>query len=204
MESKNRIPFSVGGSSILMIFVVLCLTTFGILSYVTANADCRISTKNADTVKNYYEAGAEVQARLEQIDSALVLAKSDARRAVDSKSLVGLKNKSLYPESAKLEPIFRSGMPTGEKYEACYKIFSEILVSRCPGVTVEEAEEEGGELVCSFTGEVDKNRRIEVRLAVSPYSSAERYRITGQKLAAPDSAAESEGDLQLWQGNATG
>ncbi len=201
MESKNRIPFSVGGSSVLMIFVVLCLTTFGILSYVTANADCRISTKNADTVKNYYEAGAEVQARLEQIDSALVLAKSDAKQAVDSKSLAGLKNKSLYPESSKLEPVFRSRMPAEEKYEACYKIFSRILVSQCPGVTVEEAGEEGGELSCSFTGEVDQNRRIQVRLAVNPYSGAERYRITGQKLAAADSPAESEGALQLWQGS---
>lgn len=200
MESKNRIPFSVGGSSVLMIFVVLCLTTFGILSYVTANADCRISTKNADTVKNYYEAGAEVQVRLEQIDSALVLAKRDAKQAVDSKSLTGLKNKSLYPENSKLEPVFRSGMPAEEKYEACYKIFSRILVSRCPGVTVEEAGEEGGEFICSFTGEVDKNRRLEVRLAMNPYSSAERYKITGQKLMSAESAAESEGELQLWQG----
>jgi hypothetical protein len=202
MESKNRIPFSVGGSSILMIFVVLCLTTFGILSYVTANADCKISIKNADTVKNYYEAGASVQTRLEQIDGALLLAKSDAKQAVDSQSLAGLKNKSLYPESAKLEPIFRSAMPVSEKYEACYGIFSRILVSRCPGVTVEETEEEGGKLICSFTGEVDKNRRIEVRLAINPYSSAERYRITGQKLVSPDSSTESEGNLQLWQGNA--
>lgn len=204
MESKNRLPFSVGGSSVLMIFVVLCLTTFGILSYVTANADCKISIKNADTVKSYYEASTAVQERLEKIDRALVLAKSDAKQAVDSGSPAGLKNQSLYPESAKLEPIFNSGMSTREKYEACYAIFAKILVSRCPGVTVEETGEEGGELVCSFTAEVDKNRRIEVRLAINPYSSAERYRIIGQKLVSTDSAVESEGDLQLWQGNAAG
>ena len=41
----NRGFGSMGASSVLMIFVVLCLTTFGVLSLVSAKADLRLTDK---------------------------------------------------------------------------------------------------------------------------------------------------------------
>lgn len=86
MKRKSAFSPEVGASSILMIFVVLCLTTFGVLSYVTANADQKISAKNAESAKNYYKAYASVQSKLQRIDSALLAAKtdSDAEAALSS------------------------------------------------------------------------------------------------------------------------
>ena len=39
MDKKKNFPMNIGLSSILLIFVVLCLVSFSILSIVSANAD---------------------------------------------------------------------------------------------------------------------------------------------------------------------
>lgn len=45
-QSKNHSAgISIGMVSILMIFVVLCLTTFATLSFVSARADLKLSKK---------------------------------------------------------------------------------------------------------------------------------------------------------------
>ena len=38
-KKKEAAPFGVGISSLLMVFVVLCLTVFGVLAYMTARAE---------------------------------------------------------------------------------------------------------------------------------------------------------------------
>jgi|GEM_PF-1601604 hypothetical protein len=204
MKSKSNIHLSVGSSSILMIFVVLCLTTFGMLSYVTANADSKISTKNAETVQNYYKANQLAQTKLEQLDSALFTAKSDAKQAVDEGTCDGLKNKSLYQSSSEVQPIFNSNLSKNEKYAICYQIFCKLLLSKSSGVVMEAAQDGNDEIKCSFTAEADQNRQIQVKLTVNSYPSAERYKITEEKLiSTQDNAADasSEETFQLWQGS---
>lgn len=79
---KNRVKKglnpSVGASSILMIFMVLCLTTFGILSFSTARADLNLTKKNAAAVLSYYDADAKAQELLQQISGAARGAKTTA------------------------------------------------------------------------------------------------------------------------------
>ena len=41
-KEKRSFGLSIGSSSILMVFVVLCLTTFATLSLVSANADYKL------------------------------------------------------------------------------------------------------------------------------------------------------------------
>lgn len=53
-EKKGRFGIGVGSLSILMVFVILCLTSFAALSLVSANADRRLSQKTADAVAEYY------------------------------------------------------------------------------------------------------------------------------------------------------
>lgn len=59
-------PF-LGGSSLLVIFAVLCLTIFALLSLSTAQAGSRLSLRSAETVLSYYEADAAAEKLLAQL-----------------------------------------------------------------------------------------------------------------------------------------
>lgn len=66
-EKKRFSPPAVGGSSLLVIFAVLCLTIFALLSMSTVQADKRLADAAAQTVIGYYEADTraeEILARL--------------------------------------------------------------------------------------------------------------------------------------------
>lgn len=65
---------NVGSSSILLIFVLLCLTTFATLSLVSANADYKLTKKSAGAVQAYYEADAIGERVLQDIDDQLLKA----------------------------------------------------------------------------------------------------------------------------------
>ena len=68
MDKKHRFSFpAVGGSSLLVIFAVLCLTVFALLSLSTVQADGRLSEAAVAPVAAYYEADCraeEILARL--------------------------------------------------------------------------------------------------------------------------------------------
>ena len=55
-------PAAVGGSSLLVIFAVLCLTVFALLIQSTAAADSRLSQDAADAVEAYYQADSQAEA----------------------------------------------------------------------------------------------------------------------------------------------
>lgn len=54
-------PPAIGGSSLLVIFAVLCLTVFALLSLSTVQAEKRLSDTAADAVTAYYEADLEAE-----------------------------------------------------------------------------------------------------------------------------------------------
>ena len=59
-EHRMRVPV-VGGSSLLVIFAVLCLTVFALLSLSTVQANGRLSETSAQAVSDYYEADCEAE-----------------------------------------------------------------------------------------------------------------------------------------------
>lgn len=64
-------PPAVGGTSLLVIFAVLCLTVFSLLSLSTVRADERLSKASAKAVSDYYEADSraeEILAKIRQGD----------------------------------------------------------------------------------------------------------------------------------------
>ena len=202
MRRKGNFHLGVGASSILMIFVVLCLTTFGILSYVTANADNKISTKNAETVENYYAATAIAEQKLQKIDEALLSAREDAAKAAAGISLTGLKEYNQYKNRSELQSVTEilAGNASAEQKKAvCYRSFAQMLLTRLDGVTVEPSD--GESLNVRFPVDAGAGRQIETRLAVGAFDDAERYRITERKLT-PQALESDGGDtLELWQGN---
>lgn len=67
----------VGASSVLMIFVVLSLTTLGVLSFATARANHTLTDRRRAQVEQYYQSAAQAQRVLSEIDAALMEAAKD-------------------------------------------------------------------------------------------------------------------------------
>ena len=58
---------SAGGAIIIIIFVVLCLTIFALLSFATSFADKKLADRNMQSIQQYYEADASASEKLAQI-----------------------------------------------------------------------------------------------------------------------------------------
>ncbi len=71
MERKFKMGVGIGGPSIIMIFVILCLATLGALSLTTANADWKLTEKAADAVTAYYSADSKAEEALASMDADL-------------------------------------------------------------------------------------------------------------------------------------
>ena len=67
MEPKKTAFPPIGVSSLLVIFAVLCLTIFALLSISTVQANGRLSDHAAKAVTDYYEADAQAESILAQL-----------------------------------------------------------------------------------------------------------------------------------------
>ena len=73
MELKKTVPLpTVGAASLLVIFSVLCLTVFSLLSIATVQADTRLQSHTRTAVVDYYEADALAEQLLAQIRAGTV------------------------------------------------------------------------------------------------------------------------------------
>lgn len=71
MAKKSTFGVNVGSSSLLLIFVVLCLVSFAALSIVSSNADYKLGRKVMDRTKSYYEMSNKAQEAIAGIDETL-------------------------------------------------------------------------------------------------------------------------------------
>ena len=83
MNKKHPMAFNLGTSSILVVFVLLCLATFAALSLVSANADYRLSAALADRTTAYYEASNRAEIKLADIDTRLAAIYSETSSEED-------------------------------------------------------------------------------------------------------------------------
>ncbi len=70
-EKKQASFTAIGSSSLLVVFLVLCLTTFAILSLSSAKSDYSFSERMAEHKSNYYEASSHAEDILADIDRLL-------------------------------------------------------------------------------------------------------------------------------------
>lgn len=77
-KSGPEFQVHVGSSSILLIFVILCLISFATLSIVSANADAKLSRRVAERTTAYYEACNQAQADIAVLDDTLAAAYADS------------------------------------------------------------------------------------------------------------------------------
>lgn len=85
-EKQHSFPTMMGGSSLLVIFAVLCLTVFALLGLSTVLADKRLADASAKAVAAYYEADCraeEIFAQLRSSCSGSVSSSADVENALD-------------------------------------------------------------------------------------------------------------------------
>ena len=88
-SKKTRSSFiNIGFSSIVMVFIMICLVTFATLSVLTAHSDYRLSQKMAQKTTAYYEADATARDMAAFIDKGLFHIYSDSSTASDYYQLV--------------------------------------------------------------------------------------------------------------------
>ena len=66
-----RRKINIGTTSLILIFIVLCLSTFGLLSLSNAKGDWNLADKNAGAVRTYYEADAKGEQFVSMVDRIL-------------------------------------------------------------------------------------------------------------------------------------
>ena len=62
---------NIGSTSLILIFIVLCLATFGLLSLSSAKGDWNLAQKGAASARIYYQADREGENFLEMADKKL-------------------------------------------------------------------------------------------------------------------------------------
>lgn len=71
MEKKKYPAFNIGTASMLVIFIILCLVTFSVLSVTSANNDKNYAKTIAQRTHSYYDASNQAETQLTQIDEVL-------------------------------------------------------------------------------------------------------------------------------------
>ena len=70
-SKQKSLGITSGTASILMIFVVLCITTFATLSFVQANAQVNLARRNMTKLNEYYAADVQGLAVATKVDEML-------------------------------------------------------------------------------------------------------------------------------------
>ena len=127
MTQPKKSFISIGTASIVLIFVLLCLLTFAVLSLVSARANLRLSQKSADRTTDYYaaeNAANDILLTLEDIiDSCLKDGgdRSLLSRVLDEAEMAGL-------DVSEADGVLRYDVPLGEDQTLAV----ELLLSETP------------------------------------------------------------------------
>ena len=77
-KAKTTTSLGIGTTSILMVFVILILVTFSILSLSGAKTDQKLGDMALKRMRDYYQAEDQAEKKLAQIDQKLFLAKGQS------------------------------------------------------------------------------------------------------------------------------
>lgn len=187
-KSKFSANPGTGISSILMIFVVLCMTTFGVLSFVSARADLKLTEANEQTVAGYYAAEEKAQRTMAQLDNMLKKVQelpADAP-AADGVQAIGLSGTSAKDAAERVQ----TAESTEEKYA--------VLASYAAASLQENAAlDNGKQAVFTFS----LNDTHELRVTVKIHSRQEKVRCSIASEQICETGTEEDQPLNVWPGN---
>jgi hypothetical protein len=70
-KKRNTVIIGLGGASLLTVMVVLMLTSFALLSLLSANSDLLLSEKAAKSVEDYYTADCQAETWWHDLNNAI-------------------------------------------------------------------------------------------------------------------------------------
>ena len=136
-QQTMRAPMGVGILTVLMVFVVLLLCSFSVMSLLSANADANLTQKAKTAVATYYEADTKAEQKTAQIAQTLRSSKDWTHDLID----IGV-HVSVFVDHAvlafaipsgeqnlcvELDQPLRNGMPLGNFKRIKWRISSDIL-----------------------------------------------------------------------------
>ncbi|MBR5486175.1 MAG: hypothetical protein IKV41_06660, partial [Oscillospiraceae bacterium] len=72
----DKLKIKIGGTSLISVFVLLCLAAFGTLSLSSANADYRLAQRSAAAIDEYYQADSKAVEAYAVVDRYMRTAQS--------------------------------------------------------------------------------------------------------------------------------
>ena len=184
--------FNIGASSLLVIFLILCLVTFAILTLTSAKSDADFAAKLAHHKMNYYAACNTAESTLDEIDAIL----ADAWQLSDTDtSKNSINNDSSQPDSTSND----SSQPDLTSSDTA-AVFTEIETQ----LTALDSREQlqlsmdftQSEPTISYTVAIDdkQNLCVTLTLAAAPAKGEAYYRISQWQV---QSSGEWKGDQTL-------
>ena len=184
--------FNIGASSLLVIFLILCLVTFAILTLTSAKSDADFAEKLAHHKTNYYAACNTAESTLDEIDAVL----ADAWQLSDTDtSKNSINNDSSQPDSTSND----SSQPDSTSSDTA-AVFTEIETQ----LTALDSREQlqlsmdftQSEPIISYAVAIDdkQNLCVTLTLAAAPAKGEAYYRISQWQV---QSSGEWKGDQTL-------
>ena len=184
--------FNIGASSLLVIFLILCLVTFAILTLTSAKSDADFAEKLAHHKMNYYAACNTAESTMDEIDAIL----ADAWQLSDTgTSKNSINNDSSQPDSTSND----SSQPDLTSSDTA-AVFTEIETQ----LTALDSREQlqlsmdftQSEPTISYTVAIDdkQNLCVTLTLAAAPAKGEAYYRISQWQV---QSSGEWKGDQTL-------
>lgn len=169
MKDKQQSYFvNIGSSSLLVIFLILCLVTFAILSLSSAKSDYTFSERLAEHKKAYYEASARAEDIVAEIDSILYETAHEVGSAASSSHEDGeldLYDNYIFAVSSALNGAFLTGADSVSSGDA---------LAEDGGVSV-ICEQSEDEFLISFQVPADERQELQVVLRVTDFRASDRY-----------------------------
>ena len=172
MAFNNNRGVGAGGSSVLMVFVVLCLCIFGTLSLLSAHADLVISNKTVAAAEQYYRADAETERFLAVIDACLWAARQETAAILAAGDYTQEAMARLSQQGQNF--LLSLPKPVGsDDADEIYYYFVVSYLSELEGVML--IRDEASETVISFRVEINETRALSVKIKINAYSAPLRY-----------------------------
>lgn len=175
MKDKQQSYFvNIGSSSLLVIFLVLCLATFAILTLSSARSDYSFSERLAGHKKAYYEASAEAERVVDAVDRILweTAEEIDLSGQAFDQTSGQTSGQTNSPASQDTQDTVEEGSPVPEAYlEAAETALEGLQVN---GICV-ETERTKEACIVSFRVPAGEQQELHVRLEVTDHRKCEAY-----------------------------
>ena len=184
--------FNIGASSLLVIFLILCLVTFAILTLTSAKSDADFAEKLAHHKTNYYAACNTAESTLDEIDAVL----ADAWQLSDTDTgKNSINNDSSQPDSTSSDSS-QSGSTSSDTAAVFTEIETQLAALNSREQLQLSMDFTQSEPTVSYTVAIDdkQNLCVTLTLAAAPAKGEAYYRISQWQV---QSSGEWKGDQTL-------